>query len=287
MKFRYANTNSESNGVSVKIEIKQGGDVVKEYTLTKANSEVVQNTVYTETIENINVAGTFQIVITNLSPSNNTGNKDRVSIGRFCWSSYDGPTDLGSYQRDVTAGRYGTICLPKAGKLVSENVTLYEISYKESNDAVIYLDEVDPLTMEAGMPYIFFSNNAQINVEYTSSIESTAKDNNGLHGTLVHMDNMSGEGIYMISNNQIMHFTSTASWLDENRAYIQMDEVSTTVVPKQPNRRRVTMNVNGEQTATGIGELNLDETPMKLIINGQLIIIRGEKMFNANGQLVK
>ena len=198
-----------------------------------------------------------------------------------------GTPDYGSYQRDVTAGRYGTICLPKAGKLVSENVTLFEISYKESNDAVIYLDEVDPLAMEAGMPYIFFSNNAQINVEYTSGVESTAKDNNGLHGTLVHMDDMSGAGIYMISNNELIHSTNSASYLDANRAYIMLGEVSTTAQPKQSNRRRVAMGVQGEQTATGMDELNAAEAPVKVLINGQLFILRGENMFNVNGQLVK
>ena len=40
-------------------------------------------------------------------------------------------------------------------------------------------------------------------------------------------------------------------------------------------------------TATGIDELNASETPMKVMINGQLFIIRGEKMYDATGRLVK
>ena len=90
IKIRYANTYSESNGVSFRLDIKQNGEVVETYTITHKTG-VTQNTVYTETIENINVDGDFQMVFTNLSPSNSTSNKDRVSIGRLCWTGYVAP----------------------------------------------------------------------------------------------------------------------------------------------------------------------------------------------------
>ena len=91
IKIRYANTYSESNGVSFKLDIKQNDEVVKTYTVTKAKAEVVQNTVYTELIEDINVEGDFVMVFTNLSPSKSTSNQDRVSIGRLCWTGYTAP----------------------------------------------------------------------------------------------------------------------------------------------------------------------------------------------------
>ena len=47
------------------------------------------------------------------------------------------------------------------------------------------------------------------------------------------------------------------------------------------------MSVQGEQTATGMDELNADEAPVKVLINGELFIIRGEKMYDATGRLVK
>ena len=37
----------------------------------------------------------------------------------------------------------------------------------------------------------------------------------------------------------------------------------------------------------GVDLLNAAEAPVKMIIDGQLFILRGEKMYNANGQLVK
>ena len=91
IKIRYANTYGEDNGVSFRLDIKQGDAVVKTYTITKAKAEVVQNTVYTELIEEINVEGDFVMVFTNLSPSKSTSNKDRVSIGRLCWTGYVAP----------------------------------------------------------------------------------------------------------------------------------------------------------------------------------------------------
>ena len=33
--------------------------------------------------------------------------------------------------------------------------------------------------------------------------------------------------------------------------------------------------------------LNVSDKPVKMIINGQLFILRGEKMYDAKGQLVK
>jgi hypothetical protein len=41
------------------------------------------------------------------------------------------------------------------------------------------------------------------------------------------------------------------------------------------------------QVVTGIDELNASEAPRKVLINGELFILRGEKMYDAKGQLVK
>ena len=79
---------SESNGVSFKVEIKQNGNVVKTETIT--NAAATQNQVYTATIENINVEGKFQIVITNLSPSAKSSSKDRFGVGNICWANNPG-----------------------------------------------------------------------------------------------------------------------------------------------------------------------------------------------------
>ncbi len=89
LSFKYGNAFGESNGVSVTIDIKQNGSVVKTFDLTKPNSEVVKLTAYDYSVV-VNVSGDFQIVITNNHPSNSTKNADRVSIWNIGWTDYAG-----------------------------------------------------------------------------------------------------------------------------------------------------------------------------------------------------
>lgn len=88
LSLRYQNTFSENNGASFRIDIKQSGSVVWTQTVTRAT--MTQNTAYSASFSSINLTGTFQIIITNLSPSNSTSNKDRVSIYDIQWTGYSG-----------------------------------------------------------------------------------------------------------------------------------------------------------------------------------------------------
>jgi hypothetical protein len=295
LKFRYANTNSESNGVSVKIEIKQGDDVVKEYTLTKANSEVVQNTVYTETIENINVAGNFQIVITNLSPSNNTGNKDRVSIGRFCWTGYTAPeppvVDYTEVRNGLTEGWYYTMCLDKEVTAV-QGGSIWRVLSKAANGTDVILEEVIG-TLDAGRPYIFRAAASTLEVAYTGAAVDApvTEGNNGLIGSFTQKSIDQSNDNYIIWDNALYFVNTDNVYVGAHRAYLNMNDVPAySDEPQQGSgapRRRVVMTVHGEQTATGCENINASETPVKMIINGQMYILRGEKMYDATGKLVK
>lgn len=81
--FNYGVAYTESNGVSFRVDIKQGGTVVKSFTVTKADA--VKYTAY-EFSEEVNLKGEFTIEVTNLSPSNSTSNKDRVAIWNMTWT---------------------------------------------------------------------------------------------------------------------------------------------------------------------------------------------------------
>ncbi len=294
LKFRYANTNSESNGVSVKIEIKQGGDVVKEYTLTKPNSEVVQNTVYTELIENINVEGTFQIVITNLSPSNNTGNKDRVSIGRFCWSNYNAPeppvVDWTEVRNGLTAGWYYTMCLDKAVTAV-QGATIWRVVSKASNDdnPNIILEDVEG-PLDAGRPYIFRAKANTLQVAYTGDavLAPVTEGNNGLIGSFSKTKIAQSPNNFIIYDNALYYVNSDNIYVGANRAYLDMTGVPAyTGLAGAPGRRRVVMTVYGKDEAQGFENLQSGDAPVKVMINGTLYILRGEKVYDATGRLVK
>ena len=294
LKFRYANTNSESNGVKVKIEIKQGENVVKEYTLDKANSEVTQNTVYTEIIENINVEGTFQIVFTNLSPSNNTGNKDRVSIGRICWTNYSGSVDPDpqpqdpDYTRTITLGNYGTICLPNGGTIVG--AILFQIAYYNEGEEQIIFEELEGNAMVAGRPYLFWPSASQIEVFYTDAANAEAGNWRGLHGSYTKEELTADAGNYILYQN-MYYFVNSTAYVGANRAYIKLgsgeDCAPTSDPGAAPGRRRIAMGVQGKQVATGISDIEAGEQPMKVMIDNKLYIIRAGQMYDMTGSKVK
>ena len=289
IKIRYANTYSESNGVSFKLEIKQNDEVVKTYTITKAKADVTQNTVYTELIENINVEGDFVMVFTNLSPSKSTSNKDRVSIGRLCWTGYEETTPTPDYTRTVTPDYYGTICLPYGSSNMT-GATFYETSHYE--DGKVYFNEVT--TLVAGHAYIFLARDSQIEI-YKDGDETVADPVvvNGLHGTFTKINDVAAESaadeyIIVYNNTTVQCELSKCKekcWLDPYRAYVVISEIGTTPKQPMPGCSRVGMAVEDENGETGFDNIQLpNANSQKLIINGQLIIIRDGEMYNAQGQ---
>ena len=86
LSFNYGNMFSEANGVSFKVEVIQNGSVVKELTFTKDNASVPKKTKLEGSLD-VNVSGTFKLKFTNMSPTNSTSNKDRVSIWNLTWTS--------------------------------------------------------------------------------------------------------------------------------------------------------------------------------------------------------
>ena len=188
--------------------------------------------------------------------------------------------DFGSYQRTVTENNYGTICLPYAGTI--SGATLYEIASFENE--MIYVDEILSGKLEAGVPYIFQATSTQLNVAYTANIYEDAGSANGLYGSYTQEEITPNAGNYILYDNQYWLVNGEA-YVGANRAYIKIGMIN--YVAPMPGRRRIGMVVNGEQVVTGIDALNASEAPVKMIINGQLYILRGEKMYNANGQIVK
>ena len=280
IKIRYANTYSETNGVSFRLDIKQNDEVVKTYTITKAKAEVVQNTVYTELIENINVEGDFQMVFTNLSPSNDTDNKDRVSIGRLCWTGYTAPViPTPDYTRATTAGKFGTICLPFG----STNYTGAEFfEFVGSETGKVYIGSVDELV--AGVPYIFLASAAKVVVTSDGTTAATPGNSNGLYGTFTNDTEVAAnDDNHILLNNELRKVTETC-WVNANRAYIVMSEVPTGAPTQMPGRRYIGMGVEGENEATGFENItNGENTTIKVIENGQLIIIRNGVKYNVQG----
>ena len=197
--------------------------------------------------------------------------------------------NVDTYKRDVKVGNYGTLCVKNGGIL--SGATLFEIAGKDAEK--IYFDEVEGNVMVAGKPYIFLpeeTGNATttITVTYNTTNKTTAGYGNGFYGTYVDLSSATGtelDGNYVISNNRYILVDDERVTLPAHRAYIKLDEIGSPSAPSGA-RRRVAIS-GAPAVVTDIDALNADEAPRKVMIDGQLYIILGEKMFDATGRLVK
>ena len=189
--------------------------------------------------------------------------------------------------RKVPVGYYATMCLPNAISNY-EGAEIYEVAWMEFKDdkAVgLYLDQVAAgTTLEAGKPYIFKATAATQEFYYESEAVSPLVDGeNGLRGTL---NGIAAGGLtnhYIIADNKFWVATVNNS-LDKNRAYIDATKVKKSEPALIPGRRRVSLGAAGENTETGVDNIITSDAPVKVIENGQLIIIRNGEKFNGQGQ---
>ncbi len=306
IKIRYANTFSEANGVSFRLDIKQNDEVVKTYTITY-KTEVTQNTVYTELIENINVAGDFQMVFTNLSPTGSTSNKDRVSIGRLCWTGYEEEETLvltegvnnltNGATGDVTVNRsfikdnLYTLSLPFAlsatqvKAIFGANTVLYQFAKlaKEGDELVLYFSK--PSAIVAGTPYLI-KPSWDVNAFNVTGATITTNTNNisfTADKTTVTMKPVLSAAASAKTNGTTEYWLAADKYLYNNantllslRALFDI-----TTISGMPPRCRVAL---GENVETGVEDLFTTDAPVKVIENGQLIIIRDGVKYNVQGQ---
>ena len=189
-----------------------------------------------------------------------------------------------NYERTVTSGDYGTICLPKSGQLVGASA----FSVAKMEGTTILLDEVGT-TMVGGTPYVVFPNTGASNlyVFYTDNVEAPAGNANGLYGSYTREELAPNAGNYiMLPGNKYAEVTGDRVYVGENRAYFKVSEILTTAPAPAPGVRRIAIG-QAPQVATGMENIDASVQPVKTIINGQLFILRGEKMYDAQGKLVK
>ena len=198
--------------------------------------------------------------------------------------TYETDEQESTYQREITAGQFGTICLPNSGRI--EGATIFEIAH--TKDGKIFFDEISEATMDAGRPYIFYPNNgaSELKVYYTGSENAEAGSYNGLYGSYVQSQLAQNDGNYILYDNKY-YLVDSEAYVGANRAYIKLGEVPTEEQAPAPGRRRVSMDVQGEQVATSIINTHYGDQPMKVMIDNQLYIIRAGQMFDMTGNKIK
>lgn len=193
-----------------------------------------------------------------------------------------------AYGRTVTTGNFGTICIPY-GSSNYKGAEFYEVAWvkmnEESMPTTLYLDQLEAgATLKAGKPYIFKATATEIAIIGDgTSVATPITGKNGLTGTF---ENIAAGGIlvdkYIIAQNQF--WTATAeNYLNAYRAYIMPSSIPKTEPAEIPGRRRIAMGTAGENEATGLDNITTTDTPVKVIVNGQLIIIREGVKYNVQG----
>ncbi len=188
----------------------------------------------------------------------------------------------------MAPGELGTICIPQGA--VATGGDIYELVGKNEEGKIVFATVANN-TMTPGKPYLFEAKSNAMYFYYTSEDPATEPDNNGpMKGTF------NGDILTDLSN--VYYFNGHALWgcgnlttltVPANRAWVVIDN-NMPVVPTSnpaPGRRYMTMNVNRQDAPTDIDQLNSPDTLRKVIVDGTMYILRGEKYYDATGRLVK
>ena len=191
--------------------------------------------------------------------------------------------DKPKYIRAVAEGNYGTICLPKASSSFT-GAEFYEVSSLVVGEG-LWLDQLaDGAQLVAGKPYIFQATANEITVTYTGEeVGAPVEGANGLTGTFTDITAGGLTGNYIIAENKVW-VAGDQTTLPANRAYINAAQVPDKAQAQIPGRRRVIMGAEDEGTSTGFENITTTDKAVKIIENGQLIIIRDGVKYNAQGQ---
>ncbi len=212
----------------------------------------------------------------------------------------DAPTPVYTEVRTgLTAGNYYTICYPKAMTDV-QGATLWSFFGKDADFA--YIVQETATTIEAGKPYILYATASTVTAVLGD--ETNAPGANGaIHGTfsdltqdqLNNYATVAGNDLYLVIGNQLRKATGyandgitplTGNSLPANRAFVVLGDIPAAPAPAHmpAHVRRMPMQ---KDVATGFENLNASEKPVKLMIDGNIFILRGEKLYDATGRLVK
>ncbi len=214
-----------------------------------------------------------------------------------CSTYVEKPFDL-QLKRTLSTEYYNTFCSPV--DMTAEEVTtmfgaeteLVEFAGTEIKDGVLNLNFTTATSITAGTPYLIQPAVAVSNPTFTdvnpASIATSGSIVSGthadFHGTLapveVSSDQIEGKNfIFLLADNKLTY--ATGGTLKGMRAYFLLKESTpASVMAKRP----VLQIGNGENTTTDLGQVPSDKIQCtKVLRDGQIYILRGEKAYNLQG----
>lgn len=192
----------------------------------------------------------------------------------------------------MAPGELGTICIPQGA--VATGGDIYELLGKDENGKIVFATRPNN-EMEPGKPYLFEAKSNAMRFYYTSATPAGEPDNSGaMKGTFneVTLTDDQLNNVYYFAGHALwscVDLTSTGLHVSANRAWVVIDEhmPSHNTSAPMPGRRIMTMNVNSKTTPTAIDQVHSSDAVRKVILDGTLYILRGEKLYDATGRLVK
>lgn len=202
----------------------------------------------------------------------------------------------------LTAGHYYTVCWNKTMSAI-KGASLWSFIGKDVNFA--YIQE-ESAPYPAGKPYIVYAESEKLEAILTGdAVDETALvANNGLHGTFSALGQADLDGkkaaagdhdVYLVIGDELRRATGYAldgitplagNSLPAFRAYVVLDEITGGTPNQAPGKNVRSMPMQKDQ-AQGFENLEGGEKPIKVLIDGQLYILRGENIYNVNGQIVQ
>jgi uncharacterized repeat protein (TIGR02543 family) len=191
------------------------------------------------------------------------------------------------------AGDLGTVCLEDA--TIIDGANLYKLAGLDPYGYLAF-DEIQSGELEAGVPYLFEVTNPSM-IGFYKQVNAAHSDDEIAHKGMI--GTFSGTTLNQNVAKNYYYFSGRHIWrvndftvgitIPAHRCYVDYDAVQAAGPAQAPAAgcRRVTLGVNGKNNATDVENLNASEAPVKLIIDGKMYILRGEKLFDATGRLVK
>ena len=188
---------------------------------------------------------------------------------------------------DGVVGNWNTICLERNITAI-DGATFWTVSGQDATSFI--LDEVtEP---QAGQGYLIRFTATDLKVKYGDQMEAnpvTATYGNPVQGTFEQIDfdhdgNNVLVGNYVVYNNQLC---PVEAWVGMrgHRAYVVADLVSNNAPAPAPGRARAYMP-KPDQTPTELESVDGPQRTIrdgKFLRNGQLIIVKDNKMYNVQG----
>lgn len=206
--------------------------------------------------------------------------------------------------RSFTAGNLYTLVLPfnvdaaqTASQLPGQLTKLNNSYLKDNGDLRVNFVNVDAI--EAGVPYLYKPSADVINPAFVGVTVSAALNPKvpaddyakfyGIYAPKNGVELKAIKNAYVLGQDQYLYNVQDlpdAQEMKALRAYFVLNFPS--AAPGAPKRlAKVVFNENETETTTDIEDLQTDNTCTKVIVNGQLQIIRDGRTYNAQGQLVK